>query len=555
MWARPQGAFPDELWAIARAQQQLWNNLVTYREQFRESIKDLPDKERKERWKTDFRPGCHTVVAASSLGWEAKAAVLGRFETASIRAAKAGAELRKQFRLDRINIPHRFTGGGLPIEKFLTQGARAERVKFIMPEQTAYRDKSREALRERFSTGVFGLGSNSFTFDVCVDRQFPPGSIVKQVFWVGDFLASRRRSQIDALSINWQRQIQAGKTTIAEVHERFPRSALDSRWHWSLQVVLEIPPVPKPAHLTPDPRPIAGLDLGWRLMAEGSYLRIGYIADSNGKCFELRLPITYRNQDVKSHRLTPENIYAYHTWLDLIALDEKIGNAIQSVKDQTYEQVPAQYHAGWVKMRQGGLLRMIRDFEETGFTSPAYERLKVWQREYEKWATIRTSLWERLKARQDWWYRNLAAWLTKRYQAIVWEGDLSLKEMAEEKHSLVTEAALKHANKYRGWAALSRLRLYLQQAAEKNWCEIVDAPAANSTLTCWQCGALMTRDGGLLLIKCPNGHEHDQDRNSGEIFLQYGRDALNYTGNGIGHVHTPPIPYPLQQVVISDSAS
>ena len=88
-----------------------------------------------------------------------------------------------------------------------------------MPEQTAYRDKSREALRERFSTGVFGLGSNSFTFDVCVDRQFPPGSIVKQVFWVGDFLASRRRSQIDALSINWQRQIQAGKTTIAEVHE------------------------------------------------------------------------------------------------------------------------------------------------------------------------------------------------------------------------------------------------------------------------------------------------------------------------------------------------
>lgn len=539
-WARPTAALPDEFWQHCKGMQKLWNDLVSYREQFRETVKDLPDVERKARWKEEFQKQCRVMTKASGLGWESGDAVLARFETQSVRAAKTGATLHRQFRLEKICIPHRFTGGGIPIEKFLRQTERAGRARFNAVPVEAYRDKSRQAIRERSTEGVFGVGETSFRFDTVVDRQIPEGAIVKQVLWCGDFTATRRRADI-------------------ERREGEPRAALDSRWHWSIAILLELPPVQKPA--VEDRRPVAGLDLGWRVMAEGSYVRIGYLVDSDRNRVELRLPIVYRNKAVRRGNQAgwadKHETEVFYTWYDLVALDEKIGADIQSTKDTLYPLAPARYHAGWVKMRQGGLYKILRELEESGEAEDALEMVKAWQARYEPLAQIRTALWERLKARQEWWYRNLAAWMTRRYKAITWEGDLNLKELAEEKHSMTDAAALKRAQKFRGWASLYRLRESIKQAGEKNWCEIVGAPTEDSTLTCSTCGEIMSRNGGKLQIRCLAGHEHDQDYNAGMNFLQWGYDqgfVASPQSTGESYTLQPTdIPYYLKAVIVPDS--
>jgi hypothetical protein len=189
-------------------------------------------------------------------------------------------------------------------------------------------------------------------------------------------------------------------------------------------------------------------------------------------------------------------------------------------------------------MRQGGLKRMRRQLAEEPdeASNPLLPILATWEMRYDRLATLRCSLWERLKSRRDAWYRNLAAWLTKRYQAVCWEGDLSLQEMAATNHSLLTEAALQHAKKFRGWASLFRLRRYLQEAAAKNWCEIIAAPAAESTTTCWQCGEIMAREGGALRIECTTHGPQDQDENAAMNLLQYGVEEFSQTSGSIVHM-------------------
>lgn len=534
-WARPIAALPDEYWEHAKGMQQLWNDLVEYRETFYEQVKDLPDAERKEKWKGEFSAGCRSRAQASSIGYESTEAVLARFQTASVAAAKSKATLRKQYGLRKINIHHRYTGGGLPVEKFLNQSERAKRVRFDRVPEEAYEKRGRAAQRQRFTEGVFSVGDASFNFDVHAGRQIPSDAIVKQVRWCADFNQNRRRKEI-------------------EQREGEPRAQLDSRWESSLQILVEIPPVPKPKH---DTRPIASLDLGWRLMNQGSYVRIGYLVDSEGNQIEFRLPVNYRNQDVVNDKL-PNGDYTYYTWSDLFVLDGKIGTSVQETKGRIYSLVPARHYSGWVKMRQGGLYKIIRELAESGEAAEAQEILSAWRIRYEHLAMIRIGLWEKLKRRQDWWYGNLAAWLTKRYRAVVWEGELNLKEIAEAPLSMVTDAALKRGQKFRSWASLYKLRQKIAFGGVKNFCDMIAAPTVDSTITCHECGDRMIRSGAALLIECPNGHRHDQDYNAAMNFLQWGTRELLWQEDqrsmGYRRLQTIDIPVNLRPIIAIVSA-
>lgn len=466
---------PQSLWDQARAMQALWNRLVELRDQVREHTQSLTKEEAKPLW-TQLNSDLRHAAKESGLGWEAADAVLDRFQTASRKAAKEGAALRTQYRLDKIMIPHRFTGGGVSVERFFAQrtGKRA-RIAPVDPsvyELTYWR--RREADR---TAGVFGLDRGAIPFTCHLHRPIPPGSFIKQAWWIGTF--NRHRP---------------------------------ARWEWHIQLVVERPPYPAAL----PGKPIAGLDLGWRIMAEGEYLRMGFLTDSEGRSYELRLPML-RTDTRDSRKARKHEVPRLHTVYALWRLDEEIGNGVEDCKAQLRERLTT-LPPGFVQMRQGGLRKLAQAWAVTG--EHAEEQAIIGAcllKDAELWR-LKTGLQDRLVRRKQWLYRNIADWLTRTYGAICWEGNLSTKQIAQQEEG----PALQNAAKFRQWAAVGEFRLYLKQAAVKNGDALIGPDGAFSTMTCWECGDVLAERSGALYLECRNGHRWDQDANASKNFLWYG---------------------------------
>jgi Putative transposase DNA-binding domain len=472
---------PQQLWDTARLMQQTWSALITLREACYTETKDLDATAKKARW-ANFTIDSRELVSKSGLNWECESEILDRFQTASRRAAKTGATLRVQHRLDRINIPHRYTGGGMPVEKFFTQRS-ATRARLEAKPAAIYELPSNQRERQDLSAGIFGLdGGAVITFTCHQHRPIPAGAIVKKVLWCGNFDRNRKPEE---------------------------------QWQWYVQLVCEIPPV---MHQRADTL-VAGLDLGWRVMAEGSYLRIGMLTDSAGRTVELRLPLVGLS---KMRLLRLKRPYELTSWADLIAIDEQLGNAVEACKAALRELLPA-LPPGFVQMRQSGLRKLLRELDTLGIEDDTVrERVRgallTWDAYDLKLMHRKVNFQGRVLRRKGFLYQNLAAWLTTTYRTITWEGDLSLKQMAEQETG---NYALDASMKYRQFAGLYELRSWIKQDAVKNGCELIDAPAAYSTRTCWECGELV-ENSGTLYLECVNHHRWDQDHNSSLNLLGYG---------------------------------
>ena len=477
-WAHPVGgaeALPDEFWAQAKEMKRVWNHLVELREQAREETKDLDKAAARPRWEQFNRQTMETVES-SALEWEAKSEIADRFQTASRKAFKDGATLHFQSGLQKIMLPHRFTGGGMPADKFFRQTERAKRARMPHPQAAVYSLGDAQKKHAAYVIGRFGVAATSFSFYTIVHRPIPDGAIVKKVYWCGTYY-----------------------------HHRDPQN----RWEWSVQLVLEVPPV---EHEQDETKPVAGLDVGWRIMGEGSYLRVGYVVDSKGRRIELRLPLL----GTDTHQLRHCEFWKPSTIFDIWGIDEQIGNGVEDVKAQLARHLDT-LPLGWQKMRQRGLRSLLRQWEKEGEQSALCTMLQGWLEQDRTLHLRKEACLTRLVNRKRYLYQNLAAWLTKRYRVIVWEGDLSLKELQRGEDT----PALQNAAKYRQWAAIYELRQWIKHAAQKNGCTLIGPDAAYSTLACYECGELMEKSNGALVLECPRGHRQDQDENAARNLLMY----------------------------------
>lgn len=475
---------PSELWDKARAMRDLWNALVALRDQAISDTKDMEKKNAKPRWK-QFNQEIEECTNQSTLDWEASSEVLDRFKVASIRAfkvnaqnpAQKGATLRQQYRIKNVLIPHRFTGGGMPVEKFFAQTDQAWRIK-LLP-QTRH---------GRTMKGQFGVNKKVFNFTLS-DK----GRIQKHGFLAPTEAEPNRMLPLPSNGV-------VKKVTWCGNHDRYRPAGKE--WEWHLNITVEEPPYEP---ISVNDRPIAGLDLGWRIMAEGTYIRIGMLTDSLGRTIELRLPLfAMRDRRTKNYKNW------YYTLYDLWTLDEHIGDSVEDCKAGLRDLLDT-LPPGFAQMRERGLAEFMKKYYDA---LPGAIIREMFKRNT-KLRTIRRAVNQRLQNRKEIYYRNIASWLTKTYGTIVWEGDLSLKDMAENPNL----PALKNAAKYRQFVALSMLREFIRQAAPKNGSTIQGEPAADSTRLCWECNELVEKNGGALFLECPNGHKWDQDENSSKILL------------------------------------
>jgi Putative transposase DNA-binding domain len=522
-WTRPTGDLPQSVWDQARAQQRLWNTLVTLRTDTREGLMARADAirawcpqpepllaaDKKDSW-ARFEAAAKQAVADSGLNWEDGPGVYERFKVACPTKKNRKGEPQLQTRLEKMTLLHRFTGGGVPVGQL--QSTRAWRFRLGQIPAFAWEDNSHANRDRRFTRGWWGLDEkDGFHFDIKLHRALPPEAIVKRVVWSG---------------------------RLHRVHG----------WEWAVCVTVEEPPVlsvRRTEGTNFSQSDHAGLDLGWRVGGEGAWLRIGMVTDSAGRTLELRLPLQWTEQKALRHqdrfREHGQTFYPHRTFRDIAELDGLIGDAVEDCKGQLKRLLPT-LPPGFVQMRQRGLFG-LKDQVETLSDNPAQrdaiqEVLTVWEarnKQLRRWKIVAT---DRAIGQRRMIYRRLAHWLTQQYEKITWEGDLSLKSMAEEEDK---EVALDASMRYRQIAALSELRLYLQQSAVKNGCELVAAPAAQSTITCWVCGGAIV-PGAARVLTCEQAHRQDQDVNAARNLLSFGQngDAVSPSGTGGTEHHVIP---------------
>lgn len=446
----------------------------------------------------EFNRHAADLAKSSSLNWETGPEVLDRFRAACHAAArnKQGRPQPRK-RLDHLSIPHRFTRGGVAVEKLFS--ARAKRFRLERTEGWAYEGKTRKHSNARITNGIFGLGAgDAIHFKTVLHRELPRDGIVKRVMWVG---------------------------------RRHPTRG----WQWALVVIVE-----EPAHQVKSPSSLAcAVDFGWRMM--GAYIRIGMICDQRGRCLELRLPLDAPTSHTRRHKMPS----GYH---DLIEYASRIGYLLEVTKSRLAELAPKELEpslTGLSEVKQGGLIRVLQELRQRNTALAAREQLERWLVENDRLRSIRLALSERLTRRRQWLYQNLATWLCRSYGFIVWEDDLNLKRLAERKEMA---PALRAAGVYRKWAAIGELRVYIAQAAEKHGASIIPADEAFSTVRCALCGQSAANPRGALILACPNGHSWDQDVNAARNLLsQSNQEKRPARRSG---VRTLDIPSILQKVII-----
>jgi len=276
-------------------------------------------------------------------------------------------------------------------------------------------------------------------------------------------------------------------------------------------------------------------------------LRIGYLVDTSGNQFELRLPIiekpsrkllnalksvnnARRRQNLVELSLEtffPVTIIDVWNWKSKndLFLEETKAKLLTLVKDDI-ESLPEEMRAAiknLAKIRRTGLLKIWK------LTIDAKDgKLIEIRRLLEDWKDIDLETLKKIKIssthlinKRNKLYENMALWLKINFSYLIWEKDFSLKQIVESAPKISmnsTDVAIKIAAKYRFFASLHFLRQKLKQLDSNGW--LIGGTMSYSTLRCYICN-LIGKQTPQLHIVCPNGHKCDQDFQACKNLLSY----------------------------------
>ena len=248
---------PQELWAVAKEQQRIWNEMTECFTATMDASKELTDKDEKTALFTAYHQKIKDIYQASPIHCDARQAVYERFVETVKRYLKGlknkggeglqNGKPRVKKGLDRINIPFNDRTGGKETDFLFGRCKRFSLKEKPFPETTV---------------GKFLLGNQYMRFKAVIHRPLPKDAIFKRLSLVGEFTPS-------------------------------------FGWDWYITFLLEVPPKSPAVRIDlPSTGRTAALDIGWRIFEE--YIRIGVIADSDGNVFEVRLPMDRTNGKIAS---------------------------------------------------------------------------------------------------------------------------------------------------------------------------------------------------------------------------------------------------------------
>lgn len=451
------GEVPQIVFDTARKQQMVWNELATIHQSVVEKSTDV-EKDAKKKAYDDFWKDAYKLTAAAELPCWAKWQIYDAFKVAqSAWAKKRGGLPRVRHGLRRIKIEHRTKSGGVEMDWLYTDS-----------------DRKHTCIRRRagLTRGYFSIDGERVPFEVVMHRSIPDDCILKRIALAGEYEPAFRE------------------------------------WRWKIIFLVEDTPRQKEHGAA-----VVGLDLGWRRQENG--IRLGVLWDGH-KAHELFLPFNLAN---RSERKQIERYPDTEVTRDIRQIWEmqSIQDAgIEDVKRRlgecdrsTWPQDARERMSGIVKMRAGGLRRLRRTLFDAGVSLDFVEE---WHSRHSEIAKRIRQGQIRIGATKQAIYRNLAAWLSRHCQALVWEGDLGLKDMAEAELT-GEDRILKLAQKHRQFVGLYGLRQAIKHAMGSR---LINEKSAYSTATCSVCGHRI-QTGPMITLMCDQGHLVDCDMNAAKV--------------------------------------
>lgn len=314
-----------------------------------------------------------------------------------------------------------------------------------------------------------------------------------------------------------------------EVHRPWPDGArlkwvrlhkrrVGCRWRWEVHWVLNLP---EPA-VVAAPEPACGLDVGWRLMPDGS-LRVASWHGSDGASGELRLPARLLERDAKCRDL--RSIRDHH----LGATIEYLSGWLRG------RDLPAELRKRRVSRRTGRALPIgqwrsadrlaafVATWESNRFSGDkqAFDAAAAWRRKDRHLLDWQEFQRRSVRGCRRDLYRCFVRDLRRRYRSVVIE-KLDLRDFARIAPIEEEDESARELRRLRAIAALSELRGYLAQRMD-----VVEVAAEHTTTTCASCGHRERVDAARhLRVTCSAcGETEDQDARAARNLLERRGDS------------------------------
>jgi hypothetical protein len=421
----------------AEAMRMLWNRLIDVFEQRRDAtvLHDANNESCPAQQSTplyvqpslgqlqqSLSDSIKQINVASSAAWANKQFVLTQFQAALSRFYKKQNRppQRKLGQPEEVHFHHRFTSGGLPVERVFGRGQRlhlepvsVEALDPLLPQ--------RQRKRHARTIGSFLVGDIPLSFHMILHRPLPQGAYLKAATLIG-------RQEMKGVGL--------------QPHKDGHFSS--ARWRWSLHLTLETPPLTAP--LREGTESIAVLNIACQFINE-EQLRIAVLTDLSGREEEVCLPAGI-----------------LQGWRYKRALQSRADQLITEVKAQLRnlvetEQLPQAARrllAHLEAIHTAGLWRLFALLEsEENHTSATLDIIRRWAIQSTRLLRETRGLERRYLNHRDWFYHNTALQLCRRYQRLV-----------------ITTVPSGESNTFQQLAAPGRFVSFLLQAARKTNTEV-----------------------------------------------------------------------------------
>jgi hypothetical protein len=356
------------------------------------------------------------ISVDSSVAWANKQFVLTQFQAALSRFYKKQNRppRRKLGPPEEVHFHHRFTAGGLPVERVFGRGQRLH----LEPVSIGAFDPllpQRQRKRLARTTGSFLVGDAPLSFHLILHRPLPQGAYLKAATLIG-------RQEVRGVVLRRHKDGQISSAC----------------WHWSLHLTLETPPLTAP--LREGAESIAALNVACQFINEAQ-LRIAVLTDLSGREEEVCLPAG-----------------VLQGWRYKRTLQSRADYLVSEVKTQLRslletEQLPQAARrllAHLEAIHTAGLWRLLALLESENYKGAILDIVRRWAIQSTRLLRETRGLERRYLNHRDWFYHNTALRLCRRYQRLV-----------------ITTVPAGESSTFQQLAAPGRFIAFLLQAAKK----------------------------------------------------------------------------------------
>lgn len=264
-WAHLPAGAKQEIEATRALWNQLADAFARRRAAYHEVVSQLPQRPALRQLQRSFLAETRRLTVQCVATWANREVALNQFLAAVGRFFKqqSGPPRHKLGEPQEVHFHHRFTDGGLPVDRIFGRGQRLH-LEPVPPEAFDPTLPQRQRRRLARTTGTFQVGDATLSFQTLLHRPFPEGAYLKAASLVGK----------QVVRGGYHRHQDGGHP-------------IPPRWIWSLHLTVEQPPplILPQGRATPE----GTLMLSRRVWSENQ-LQIGVLVDPTGREEALLLP-------------------------------------------------------------------------------------------------------------------------------------------------------------------------------------------------------------------------------------------------------------------------